>query len=225
VPVTIEGIDVAGLGKLIGEAVKAATIRAAEAALTAEVAKGFDNEPVVVTDGVRLRDYEQVKPFGRIEFIARPNMADAVLWALTELQKKSPVLTGRYASHHTVMVNGVEVAGNIKAALQSVKPTDRVQIVNPEPYAKKLEGQAASRRRQVKRIAGLSRQAPNGVYRAVLAELVSRYGKSMFFDYKFVKLDSGRKYVRHGKGRRSKAGRDYVYPALQFFIKPTELPN
>ncbi len=61
--------------------------------------------PLVVTDGVRRRDLaSQVKPFGKVEFIANTAIADAVRWALTELQKRSPVLTGRYASSHTVMI-------------------------------------------------------------------------------------------------------------------------
>jgi hypothetical protein len=223
--VTVQTIGPPADDKTFGEWVKAATVDAAEAALREEVAQGFDNEPVVVTDGVPRRDYADVRPYGRIEFIARPQMAEAVAWALSELQRKSPVLTGRYASSHVVMINGAEVAGNIMVALRAVKETDRVQIVNPEPYAKKIEGMAASRKRGVAGARGLSSQAPGGVYRVVVRELVQRYGRSMFFDFKYVKLNTGLKYVRHGKGRRSKVGRDYVYPALQFFIKPTGLPN
>lgn len=227
-------------GKTFSEWVKAAQLEAGEGALREEVARGFDNEPVVVTDGVVRRDYHDVKPFGRFEFIARTPMADAVAWALTELQKRSPVLTGRYASSHTVLINGIEVGGNIMVALRNVKPTDRVQIVNPEPYAKKIEGRPASRKKGLSGVRGQSRQAPNGVYRQVQRALVQRYGRSMFFDFKYVKLATGVKvwgYVGGGRTRRGgkwvetsgrsrqRVLRDHVYPALQLFIKPTELPN
>ena len=222
-PVIVEGITTAQLGRSIADWVKAATIETAERALREEVARGFDNDPVVITDGMPRRDYLQVRPFGRIEFAARTSMAEAVRWALTELQKKSPVLTGRYASSHTVMINGAEVEGNIWVALRNVRPTDRVQIVNPQPYARKIEGATANRRTRRGKRAALSRQARSGVYRVVLRALVNRFGKALFFDFKYVNLNIGIKVW--GKRGARRVQRDQVYPALQFFIKPTGLPN
>ena len=222
-PTIFEGITSEQLGRSISDWVKAATIQTAERALGEEVAKGFDNEPVVITDGMPRRDYLQVRPFGRIEFAARTSMAEAVRWALTELQKKSPVLTGRYASSHTVMINGAEVEGNVWGALRNVRPTDRVQIVNPQPYARKIEGATANRRTGRGKRAALSRQARSGVYRVVLRALVNRFGKALFFDFKYVNLNIGIKVW--GKRGARRVQRDQVYPALQFFIKPTGLPN
>ena len=222
-PVIVEGITTEQLGRSIADWVKAATIETAERVLREEVARGFDNEPVVITDGMPRRDYLQVKPFGRIEFAARTSMVEAVRWALTELQKKSPVLTGRYASSHTVMINGAEVVGNIWVALRNVRPTDRVQIVNPQPYARKIEGATANRRTGRGKRAALSRQARSGVYRVVLRALVNRFGKALFFDFKYVNLNLGIKVW--GKRGARRVQRDQVYPALQFFIKPTGLPN
>ena len=233
-PVTVQQIGRPTDGRTIGQWVKEATIRVAETVLREEVGKGFDNQPVVVTDGVPRRDYNGVKPFGRIEFIRRPQMAEAVLWALDMLRKRSPVLTGRYVQSHTVLLNGAEIAGDLKAALRNVKDTDRVQIVNPQPYAKKIEGRKArSRGRGANRtksaaVAGLSKQAPRGVYeRVVLPMLVQRYGRSMFFDFKYVKLSSGVKVMgwSGGGAARKRILRDHVYPALQFFIKPTGAMN
>ncbi len=237
----IANFDMPATEKSIAKWVQGITIKAAEAALRAEVAKGFDNQPVVVTDGVPRRDYNGVKPFGKIEFIRRPNMAEVVMWALSELQKRSPVKTGHYVSSHVVMINGAEVGGNIMGALKSVKETDRVQIVNTAPYAKKIEGRKGSRKRGVSAVAGLSKQAPRGVYeRVVLPLLVQRYGRSMFFDFKYVKLNTNRKvwgFVGGGRTRvkgkwietsgrsRKRILRDALYPALAFFIKPTGLPN
>ena len=222
-PVIVEGITTEQLGRSISDWVKAATIQTAERVLREEVARGFDNEPVVITDGMPRRDYLQVKPFGRIEFAARTSMVEAVRWALTELQKKSPVLTGRYASSHTVMINGAEVEGNIWGALRNARPTDRVQIVNPQPYARKIEGATANRRTGRGKRAALSRQARSGVYRVVLRALVNRFGKALFFDFKYVNLNIGIKVW--GKRGARRVQRDQVYPALQFFIKPTGLPN
>lgn len=227
-PVTVQQIGRPTDGRTIGQWVKEATIRAAETALTQEVARGFDNRPVVVTDGVPRRDYHGVRPFGRIEFIRRPQMAEAVLWALDMLRKRSPVRTGRYVQSHTVLLNGTEITGDVKAALQGVKETDRVQIVNPQPYAKKIEGRKArskgrgAARTKTAAVAGLSRQAPRGVYeRVVLPMLVRRYGRSMFFDFAYVKLNSGVKVWGLSGGGKSarRVLRDHVYPAIKFFIK------
>jgi hypothetical protein len=222
-PVIVEGVTSEQLGRSTAEWVRAATIEVAERALREEVARGFDDEPVVITDGMPRRDYLQVKPFGRIEFVARTSMAEAVRWALSELQKKSPVLTGRYASSHTVMINGAEVRGNIWVALRNVRPTDRVQIVNPQPYARKIEGATANRRTGRGKRAALSRQARSGVYRVVLRALVNRFGKALFFDFKYVNLNIGIKVW--GKRGARRVQRDQVYPALQFFIKPTGLAD
>ena len=162
-PVTVQQIGRPTDGRVIGQWVKEATIRAAEAALREEVARGFDNQPVVVTDGTPRRDYGQVKPFGKIEFIRRPQMAEAVLWALDMLRKRSPVLTGRYAQSHVVLLNKAEITGDLRAALRAVKDTDRVQIVNPLPYAKKIEGRKArgkgrgANRTKTAAVAGLSK--------------------------------------------------------------------
>ena len=77
-PVIVEGITSEQLGRTTAEWVRQATIDTAMRALQEEVARGFDNEPVVITDGMPRRDYLQVKPFGRIEFAARTSMAEVV---------------------------------------------------------------------------------------------------------------------------------------------------
>lgn len=208
-------------GENISQWVKRVTIETAFAELPRQVAKGFDNEPIVITDGVPRRDPTLVKPFGKIEFVARTNYAEMVTWALAELIKRSPVLTGRYKASHVVMLNGTAVGANQAAALRAAKPGDRVQIVNTVPYAKKIEGQPASRRRGRARVRGQSRKAPGGVYRVVQRLAVSRYGRSVFVDFKYVKLDTGVKvWGFQGGGRnRKRVQRAAVYPALQFFIK------
>ncbi len=234
-PVIVEGLKGGpAFGQMLGAWVKENTIAVAERALREEVGKGFDNRPVVITDGVPRRDYRGVKPFGKIEFARRANMADAVLWALDQLRRKSPVLTGRYVSTHEILINGQEVTGNIRAALMNVVPTDRVQIVNPQPYARKIEGATANKKTGRGKRKALSKQARSGVYRVVHRALLARYGRVMFFDFKYVKLNTGVKvwgdqgggYRKNGSKRAVKRVlRDQVYPAIQFFIKPDSLPN
>lgn len=247
--VTIENVgqptDSLGLGKWV----QRQTIRAAEKAVREEVAKGFDPQPIVITDGVKNRDFAQVKPFGKIEFVRRTSVADAVLWALARLTEIAPVGRGPdkrpghpgfYKASLVVLINGQQVGGNAAVALRSLKETDRVQIVDSAIYARKIEGATASQRTGRGKRKPSSRQAPNGVFRKVHRELIQRYSKIMFFDFKYVKLNTGAKvwgYVGGGRTRRNgkwietsgkartRALRDQVFPALQFFSKPTGLPN
>ncbi len=90
------GFTAQQLGESTAKWVQRITLETAMSVLREEVGHGFDNEPVVITDGVTRRDPAQVKPFGKIEFVARQNYADVVLWALDQLRRRSPVLTGRY---------------------------------------------------------------------------------------------------------------------------------
>ncbi len=223
--VSVEGITAQQLGESIGQWVQRATIEAAMTALRTEVSRGFDHEPVVVTDGVVRRDPNQVKPFGKIEFVARTSTADAVLWALQRLREISPVLTGRYRDSHIVMVNGEQITGDTRAALLRVKPGDRVQIVNFQPYARKIEGATASKRTGRQRRKALSRQARSGVYRAVMRELVQRFGRTLLFDQKMVKLNTGVKvWGKQGGKSGRRVLRDQVFPAIQLFVKQ-DLPS
>lgn len=237
-PIRVQGITVTDLTKGIGAFVKQATIDVFNDEVRDSVNHdGFDPKPVVVTDGVYRKNPNDVKPFGKIVAVARPNYVEVVRWALTALQQASPVRTGRYASSHLVMLNGAEITGDIWTALANTADGDKVQIVNFQPYARKIEGATASRRTGRGKRRPSSRQAKSGVYRKVLSELVSRYSKSMFFDFKYVKLpvlgvkvwgvQGGPRGKHPGHQKRTKVQRDQVYPALQFFIKPdaSVLPN
>lgn len=148
-PLTVQQIGKPTDGRTIGQWVKEATIGAAETALREEVAKGFDNQPVVVTDGMPRRDYHGVKPFGRIEFIRRPQMAEAVLWALDMLRKRSPVLTGRYVQSHTVLVISTARPGRSRSARSPGCGLARPSVTWPRPTSTRsvvASGCAASRR-------------------------------------------------------------------------------
>ncbi len=233
----IDGGSLASLATGIGAWVQQATVAIATEERTRA---GLDKGSVVITDGVRGKPAQDVKNFGRVVFVARPNLADAVLWALAKLIEASPTGPGEgghYKDDHVVMVNGKAVEGNLRTALADLGPGDRVQIVNPRVYARKLEGvtarRNASRYREARK--GTSRQAPNGIYRVVQRLVVQRYSKSLFADFKYVKLNTGVKvWGAVGGGRvkingvwvarqaRGRVQRDQVYPALQLFIKADE---
>jgi hypothetical protein len=231
----IDGASIASLVAEIGQWVQRATV---EIAQEERARAGLDSRAVVVTDGVRGKAVQDVKPFGKVVFVAQPNMAEAVLWALAKLTERSPVGPaegGHYRDDHIVMINGRAVTGNLRVALADVGPGDRVQIVNPRIYARKLEGATANARTQRARRRGSSRQSPSGIYRVVQRLVVQRYSKSLFVDFKYVKLNTGAKVwgdVGGGRVRingkwvarnpRGRAQRDQVYPALQLFMKPEE---
>lgn len=227
------------LGRSISKWVQDVTIDVAEKTLVAEVGRGFDNQPEVITDGVLRRDFAQVKPFGKIEFVARANLLEIVQWIMAELFRRSPVKTGRYRQSHILLINGVEARGNWGVALQQAKAGDRIQVVNSQPYARKLEGATANRKTGRGKRKPTSRQAPGGIYRPTLSALIQRWGKTILADYTMVKLnlgvkvwgDQGGRYKRIGKGRSArtiKVGtvkrvqRDQVYPAITIKIRPSQ---
>lgn len=208
--------------KWISGTIEETTIAAAEEVLQREVGRGaFTTTPTVVTDGVVNRDYHQVKPFGKIEFIAAPTMRVAVAWALEQLRRISPVRTGRYRDSHVVLLNGAGLVGEGLQVLDRTKEGDRVQIVDIQPYARKIEGQRANRRKQWKGRRGLSRQAPGGVYREVYRQLLQRYGRTLFVDYRLERLELDG-IIRGSTAYRPRSkGGFYTYPVLQFYLKPT----
>ncbi|MGE0574064.1 hypothetical protein [Reyranella sp.] len=237
-PVHVEGPSLPQLDRSIGEWVQANMQDLWPRALTAEVRRGFDPQPVVITDGVVGRDPKQVRPFGKIEFVARADIADLVMLAHAELVRRSPIGPeegGHYRDDHRLLINDVEVKGPWRPALQRVRGGDRIQLVNVRIYARKLESATANQRTGRQRRRGSSRQAPGGIYRPVLRMIVQRYSRSVYVDYKLVKLNLGAKVLGQVGGRRKIKGRivdgpkrpkvlrDQVYPALQLFVRPSQV--
>lgn len=240
--VTIEGFTLDRFDKWEADRLRKFQVAVAERVLKARVARGFDPQPLVVTDGRPRKDYHDVKIFGVIEFARRASMAEAVVWARDRAAEISPVgpsPAGHYRDDHMIMIDGAAIRGDLKAKLMAVKPGQTVQMVNPRVYAALIEGKdaysrwdvkakrgkpsrRAQRRKQgwkPKAMQGQSRQAPQGVYRVVFRELVRRYGKTMVFNFSNVKLSSGVK-VTGQMGKGGKRGlRDQVYPTITFAIK------
>lgn len=188
------------------------TARVAVDALKQEVRRGFDPQPVVVTDGMPRRDPAQVKAFGKIEWLARHDVREIARWIKAQVERLSPVLTGRYRASHVLLVNGAQAPD-----LGAWKPGQSISVVNPQPYAKKLEGVRTSRRRAIKGRKGASSQARAGVYRKVETMAKARFGRQAFIEFKYVVLNLGvrvRGYQGGGVNRK-RIMRDHVYPSIK----------
>lgn len=227
--IEVRGPTVAQMGMNIGAQVKRYTVKTFESVLREEVGKGFDNEPVIFTDGWVRRDYHQVRNFGRIEARPRATLGNVVPWLLEELRRLSPVLSGRYQHSHVAMVDGRVVPdGELSTMSLAGK---RVMVVNPQPYAGKIEGKDAftryetrggkKSRRSARRRAGMkasamrgqSKMAPNGVYRVAILNLQKRFGRTVVALYQPQALPGG--VTVKTKGGKSRA---QIYPAIVLAI-------
>ncbi len=230
----VRGPTVAQSVLSIGQQVKAFTVRTFEEVLSEEVQKGFDNAPIVQTDGWIGRDPHDVRNFGRIEARSRAQLGSVVVWLIAELERLSPQggrrdpHPGLYRNSHFVMVDGQWLEdADLKADLTG----KRVMVVNTQPYAGKIEGKDAYTRHEMrggknskraKRRAqgwkaadmrGQSKQAPLGVYRVALRNLQKRYGKAVVALYQPQQL-SGAIKVMTASGKR----RAQIYPAIVLSI-------
>lgn len=207
----------------LGKQVQRFTVRTFENVLAEEAGRGFDRKPIIQTDGYLGRDPRTVRNFGRIEARSRAEIGVVAFWLKAELERLSPVLTGAYQRAHVVLADGQPAE----------RPADlvgarRVMVVNPMPYAAKIEGVDAftrwetkggkkSRRAQRRaqgwkagQMRGQSKQAPNGVYRVALRNLQKKFGRSVVALYQPQALPGG--VTVGAKGR--KRGRAQVYPAI-----------
>jgi hypothetical protein len=194
-------------------------VAVARQVLAEEQLRGFDERPVRIVDRRTNAPVESVRAFGVIEFVSRADLADVARWVFAELVRRSPVgPTGRYQKSHLVFLNRASV-GDMEAALRVYKPGDRIQIVNTQPYARKIEGRKQSKAKGGA-IKPLSKQAPNGVYRAVYAAARRRFAqRGIFFDFTYRKLDLGvTAWGLQGGGRnRKRIRRPIVYPQIQIY--------
>ena len=106
--------------------------------------------------------------FVEFEFIA-----EALIWISQQLEKFSPVKSGRYKRSHVLLADGseVEVSAQIPLAREYV-------FINTVPYARKIER-------------GSSSEAPNGVYQAVATLARGRFGNLARITYGFRTVIGG----------------------------------
>ena len=147
----------------------------AEAERTNLLALGGQVDKEVFVDGRKGAALASVRPDGVI--VAEFDLVhDVVEWIGQQLVLTSPRLSGDYAKSHVLFADGVEnkVGG-------SVPPASEYIFVNTQPYARKIE-------------AGLSSQAPDGVYQSVAVVAARRFGNvaRVRFTYRSITAGSGK---------------------------------
>lgn len=127
--------------------------------------------------------------------------------ALDALERASPVDSGDYARSHTVFVNGVAV--DVLPA--SIKPSDEVMIVNPMPYARRLEiGKTESGR-------DFLISVPNRIYERVAKNvLIPRYRNSAKITFTYVTVPEAYRY------KRDNAARSWLANKKRWYVRPKQ---
>ena len=138
--------------------------------------------------------------------------------ALQFLRDASPVKSGRYRNSHMILLNGTQVS-DLPASL---KATDRITIVNPVPYARRIEiGKTEAGRDFVL-------QVPNRIYeRVTKSKLMPKYRNVAKIRFGYIEL-SGAANIK-GKlsasyAVKNKSGRTVQRKRRQQVGKPVQAP-
>lgn len=185
--------------------VKSKLIEISLLTLREEQAQGFDQKPLTLVDGAQNKPLENVKPFGRVEYVSRVDASEFLLPIYEGLIKRSPVDDGNYVNAHFVYVNQVLVAVNmasLKSYVESnqIKGGDIIRFVDVVPYAGKLERQGitASKRgsgnirekmsRDRKRgfRSGFTVRAPNGAYYLTAKSILKNFKYNSKIEFQWV---------------------------------------
>ena len=200
---------------------------------------GFDKKPRIRTDNKWGKPTTNVLPFGKIEYFARSDVSEVIMYAYKMIEDRSPRgATWRFQSSNWVYYQNTVVAKNrifLKTWLESVKLKDQSKItfVNVTPYASRLEyagikkgkrGTVGKRRKVNSKALGKSFQRPNGVYFLALGAIRRKYKQAgELIKFTWVGSASGitppsvygyRTTYMAG----SKRSGPYVYPSIEFTI-------
>jgi hypothetical protein len=132
-------------------------------------------------------------------------LLDLIQFALDELRRQSPHVSGDYVRSHTVFVNDQPVNEN---AIPAIRTGDRIFIANPVPYARRLE---VGRR-------GLTGepfliQVPNRIYQRVtdMTKQQARGRANVYMGY----VDLGAWTLRYDQKTLVKTSQGYRHSARQ----------
>lgn len=170
--------------------------------LREEQARGFDKNPVVITDGRVGKSPLDVQPYGKIEFVSTQVSGLEVIEEIySGILSRSKVVTGTYYEGNIVFLNSKVVAINraeLKQWIASnpiLNPGDAIRFVNVLPYARKLERHGVtaqrSRSRSVKSKDKEGRSgerilAPNGVYYLTSRAALGKFKGNLQIYFGFV---------------------------------------
>lgn len=161
----------------------------------------------VNVDGRRSAPLDTVNPDRGVIMVRWQLISEAVDWIWLQLVEASPVLTGRYQREHALFADGVEVT-----APSATKVAREWVFASTVPYARKIER-------------GLSSQAPDGVYQAVAAMAIQRFGNVADIRFVWREIDapgsmlndwaSGKDYSDRGRvGAARQQRKDIRQPAI-----------
>jgi hypothetical protein len=120
------------------------------------------------------------------------------LAALALAQKLSPVASGRYRSSWAVLVDGKP--REIGAGTPPIGPDSRVVIVNPQPYARKIQGKGA-------RLVGI----PPGIIERVANAVRAAYPTSLRVSVAYVDVSG---FAEMRRARRGTKPTNMRFPAV-----------
>jgi hypothetical protein len=216
------------LGKLLAFS-KEALISVAKAALDEEQKKGFDKSPVTIVDNKVNGIVENVRPFGKIDFVARGVLKEVLLDTYRQILFKSKVVTGRYFAGNIVTLNGVQIATSMTELEMFLRknttfnPNDKFRFINVEPYARKLENAGVTKFRTSQKKAWRKKKRgrqqviiPNGVYALTYASVKRKFKTTANIQFEF---ETGARLgiIGYGKfktGTKRQIGRPYLYPTI-----------
>jgi hypothetical protein len=121
---------------------------------------GADPKFTVTVDGRLGAPLITVRPNGVI-FVEFQLIIDVLRYIHDQLERHSPVKSGRYRKSHLLFADGSPV--EFASAARQIIDADEYVFVNSAPYARKIE-------------LGSSTQAPDGVYQAVATMAQARFG-------------------------------------------------
>lgn len=213
------------------EFTKSSLIVTADQVLREEIDNGFPKDYVTIVDGNKNKAVQNVHPLGKIEFAAKRDISEIILFTYQGLLERSPVDTGRYKSSHYVFLNGTQVAtdlSSLEAWLKTepqINLNDKVRFVNIQPYARRLErlgvrsGVTQARTRNKKQRDGTSKSylnQPNGAYFLTARAVSSKFKRNTSIRFTFItggQLGIAGSFKTGRRGRNS-SGRPYLYPSI-----------
>jgi hypothetical protein len=230
----------------MGEFVKSKLIEIAQITLKEELLKGFDKEYITSVDNKINKNLNDVKPFGTIQYTARAQAQDMLMFIYKGILNRSAIDRGTYIDLNYVFVNRTLVAKN-ESELQSYvargnkfKSGDVIRFVNMAPYAGWLErrGISAGGRRKSRIVKSKDKQqrsgptisAANGAYFLTSRAVIRKYKFNSRVEFQWIsgsQLDfslapssdkRGRKFRRISVGRKGSSARHYAYPTITIFV-------
>ena len=183
------------LKKLFG-AVKDTLKLVAEDTLREQLEKGFDRSHLTLVDGKQTKNIDSVKPFGKIQYLARSDFKQVALDTYRKILRLSRVKSGGYLSMNFVYLNKTRIATSIRELENFFNTdfkflnTDVIRFVNFAPYASKLERYGYSKNKgglykdikwkkstDDKQRSGQFVRRPNGTYALTAKSMKAKYGK------------------------------------------------